>query len=739
MEYEATEVAEETTVVPYKGTKAINMLRSFISPENHTNIVSLLDPDVVSKIGSEVTRGYDVDKASRADWERQTQAAMDLAMQVTQEKSWPWPKAANVKYPLITTAAIQFSARAYPAIVAGQDVVKGEVVGPDEDGQKKERATRIGRHMSYQLLEEIADWDEEEDKLLLMMAIAGCAFRKTYFDSMLGRPCSDLISAKDVVYDHATPWKKLRRVSHLINLFKNDVIERVRGGIYADIKLDGAAGTDYDEDEAIEFIEQHCWYDLDEDGYKEPYIVTVNKQTSEVARIIARFDAEGIYLNSKNEISKIKPVEYFTKFAFMPNPDGGSYDVGLGMLLNPINESINTVLNQMMDAGTLANTGGGFIGSGLKMKGGVARFAPGEYKPVDVPGGKIADSIYHMQHSGPSAVLFQLLGMLIQAGKEMSSVQDIMTGEQQANQTATTTMALIEQGQKVFSAIYKRVHRSLKQEFKKLYRLNKLYLEPEDYYRYLDRSEPIYLEDYQGDATDVCPVSDPSLVSDAQKLARAEALMKFMGDPFFKQRELRVRYLKAIKEENIETLLIGEEEEPISLEQIEQEKAQVQQGQQMLQQKEQELVQMQQGMAEEANSLELVKKDIEISVQQLQAQEQDLNRYANEVKLHEQLALERINAERAKLDAEVKTREAELNQLVAEKMEKIGKSELEFSKLMFEKQSIQETKVPIEQSGQTPINIIVEKNGTIKRTVNIQAPSGQVYTGTIEDTEIESE
>jgi hypothetical protein len=279
-----------------------------------------------------------------------------------------------------------------------------------------------------------------------------------------------------------------------------------------------------------------------------------------------------------------------------------------------------------------------------------------------------------MQHSGPSTVLFQLLGMLIQAGKEMSSVQDIMTGEQQTNQTATTTMALIEQGQKVFSAIYKRVHRSLKQEFKKLYRLNKLYLEPEDYYRYLDKSEPIYLDDYQGDDTDVCPVSDPSLVSDAQKLARAEALMKFNGDPYFKQRELRVRYLKAIKEENIETLLIGEDEEPIGPEQIQQAQEQIQQGQQMLQQKEQELAQMQQGMTDEASSLELVKKDIESSVQQLQAQEQDLSRYANEVKLQEQMAIERIAAERDKFEADAATREAELNALVAEKLLQISEA-----------------------------------------------------------------
>lgn len=544
---------------PSSAKRPAELLQSFIGS---ANIVPMLDAEVVSKIGMEVVRGYEVDKASRCDWEKQTKTAMDLAMQVTQEKSWPWPKAANVKYPLITSAGIQFSARAYPAIVRGEEVVKGMVIGPDPDGAKKERAERIGHHMSYQVLEEIEDWDEETDKLLLQMAIVGCSFRKTYFDTMLGRPCSDLVAARDVVYDHSTPWKKLRRITHCLNLYKNDVIERVRGDVFEDVKLGMPAGETNDEDGHHEFLEQHCWYDLDEDGYKEPYIVTVVKESGQVARIVARFDEDGIFLNRKGEVSKIEPVHYWTKFPFMPNPDGGSYDVGLGMLLNPINETVNTVLNQLLDAGTLANTGGGFIGNGLKMKGGAARFAPGEFKPIDNPGGKIAENIYHMQFPGPNSVLFQLLGMLIEAGKDISSVKDILTGDQQTNQTATTTLALIEQGQKVFSAIYKRVHRSLKQEFKKLYRLNKLYLQPEDYYRFQDKQEPIYLEDYQGDNTDVAPVSDPTLVSDAQELTRAEALMQFANDPHINQIELRRRFLVALKAPDIDALLVKEQPPP---------------------------------------------------------------------------------------------------------------------------------------------------------------------------------
>jgi chaperonin GroES len=681
----------------------LDVLQSFIQP-GVVNLVSMLPQETVDKIGTEVVRGYDIDKASRSDWEKQTKTAMELALQVSTEKSWPWPKAANVKYPLITTAAIQFSARAYPAIVKGQEVVKGEVLGPDPGGQKKERADRIGRHMSYQVLEEIEDWDEEVDKLLMRMSIVGCEFRKTYFDKALARNCSDLVEAKFVVYNHKVPFRKLRRLTHLLFMFKNEVIERQRGGLWADIgELGLPDGEDNDEDGHFEFLEQYCWYDLDEDGYKEPYIVTVKKDSGKVVRILPNFEGvlvrpgdpgtkRGVHVNANGEISKIDQVDYWTKFGFMPNPDGGSYDLGLGILLNPINETVNTVLNQMLDAGTRANTGGGFIGSGLKMKAGPVKFAPGEYKPVDVSGGKIADNIYHLESPGPSPVLFNLLGMLIEAGKDISSVKDILTGDQQVNQTATTTLALIEQGQKVFSAIYKRVHRSLKQEFKKLYRLNKLYLQPEDYYRFQDEVEPIYLEDYQGDDTDVAPVSDPTLVSDAQELTRSEALMQFVGDPFINQRELRVKRLQALKVQDIETLLDTSQNPPPPMDPAQAQKAMQEieaKGQEVAQQEQAIGEQIQQAQAEmerreQALQQEIQRADqalaakaqeLEAAEQAIQAEMDKLAAAQRELALNEQIAVQtiEIEAERNEMQAEVLA--AELNEQAATKEAEIARAE----------------------------------------------------------------
>jgi len=549
--------SEDNSNVHDDKVKAVesDLLQKYIESDN---IAKLLDKDTLNKIGKECIDGYTIDKGSRAEWEKRTKSAMDLATQVTGGRDGPWANSADVKYPLITTGAIQFHARAYPAIVGGSHVVMGTVSGRDEGGKKQEVADRIGLHMSHQLLNVMEEWEEDTDKLLLIIAIVGCAFRKVYFDKTLNRNVSELISADDVIFNHRVPWGKQRRISHDLKLWGNDVLERVRTGLFLDVKLGMPDETTNDEDGYYEFIEQHCWLDLDEDGYREPYIVTVRKDSGEVARILARYTTEGVHLNERNEVYRIAPVAYWVKYPFIPNPDGGSYDIGLGSLLTPINETINTILNQMLDSGTLQNLGGGAISKNLRTKGGNIKVKPGEYIQVDSAGGNIRDSIVPFNFPGPSMALFQLLGMLVESAKGILSVTDVMSGEQPAaNTPATTTLAMIEQGMKVFSAIYKRIHRAFKHELSLLYRLNKEYGDPEEYYKVDGKSGYVTAEDYQIGA-DIIPVSDPNLVSDAQKLAMAEALMQFKGDPFFDQKEIRHRYLSALKEPDIDKLLLKE-------------------------------------------------------------------------------------------------------------------------------------------------------------------------------------
>lgn len=563
--------AIESEVIKLPNKSSPDLLLSYLQSNN---IAEDLDDETLNKIGKKVTDEYKIDEESRSEWKEQTKKAMDLAKQVKEEKNYPWPKASNVKYPIITTAAIQFNARAYPAIVRGNNVVECKITGSDPNNTKASRALRVAEHMSYQLLTEMPEWEADQDRQLLVLPIVGTDFKKTYFDPSLGRNVSNRVSAENcVVNNKAKSIETAPRISEIFTLYPHEIVEKIRFGIYLD--LDYPSENKNDSYEPIEFIEQHRMLDLDNDGYPEPYIVTVHKETGRVARIVCRYEASGVVLvdksktiaitleewetagsSSKMKVAKIMPVHYYTKYGFIPDPDGGFYDIGFGTLLNPMNESINTTLNLLVDSGHLANTGGGFVGRGLRMKRGELRFKPGEYKTVDVAGENVRNNIVPLQFPGPSQVLFQLLGMLVQAAREVTSVNEIMAGDSQmAMAQPTTVMALIEQGQMVFSAIYKRIYRSLTAELQKLYRLNSIYLEEEVYFRVLDDEKAIARRDYAMNDMDVKPVSDPNLATDQQKLARANFLAQFMQDPFFNPMEIRKRMLEAAKIDEIEKLI----------------------------------------------------------------------------------------------------------------------------------------------------------------------------------------
>ena len=547
------------------------------------NIAEDLDDDLLNKIGQRVKREYEIDLESRKEWLAKNSDAMDLAMQVAKEKNYPWPKASNVIYPLMTTAAIQFAARAYPAIIADRDVVKGVVVGDDsgqievmqgpngepvpatnpdglpawtvEPGVKQKRADRIGDHMSYQLLDEMEDWEEDTDKLLHVLPIAGCVFRKSYHDSGTGTNVSCMVMAKNIVVNYwAKSMGRAPRVTEELKLYPLEIEEMIRSGVFLDHDFGKPPEAMDDDDAPHEFLEQHRWWDLDGDEYPEPYVVTIHKETTKVCRIVARFDPEGVKLNKKQEVTKIDPVHYYTKYDFMPNPEGGVYGVGLGQLLKPINDAVNTSLNMLIDAGHLQNAGGGFIGKGLSLHSGAVKFRPGEYKVVNSAGTAVRDAVVPLTFPGPSPVLFELLGTLVEAGKDISASNNILAGDIQSAQMQPTTMlALIEQGLKVFVAIYKRVHRSLKQEYSKLYRLNRLYLQDTAEYRVGDEWKQITREDYER-GSGVQPISDPAMVSDMQKLARAQFLAAYQNDPLCDPLEIRKRIFESANLADVEKL-----------------------------------------------------------------------------------------------------------------------------------------------------------------------------------------
>lgn len=506
------------------------------------NIAEILDEQQLARIGSDCVIGMDIDLASREDWDKKSEGALKIARQMVETKTFPWPGASNVLYPLITSSVIQFAARAYPDIVKGNDIAKARVTGRWSE-EKADRANRVSNHMSYQLLEEMEEWEEETDLLLHVLPAVGMCFRKTYFDPVLGRNVSKLILPDNFIVNNATKClNTTRRKTEKVFLYRNEVIENIRGGLYLDIEK-YLLEADGDEQCLHEFLEQHCWLDLDEDGYEEPYIVTVHKDSNMVARITAGFEEAGIQYNERNQIVKIDQVQYFTDFGFIPDPGGGYYKFGFGQFLLHINLSINTTINQLFDAGTLHNTQGGFVTKGFRIKGGTFSLAPNEWKQVDMTGMDLKANILPLPTKTPSAVLFQLLGFLVDAGKQLSSTADVLSGEGQPNTPATTTLALIEQGLKVYTAIYKRIFRSMKKEFKKLFRLNAIYLPDEEYFNFNDSEQFIARDDYNMGDIAIAPVADPN-ATDIQRLVRAQALMAVPGlNPKVQQRQ----YLSALK------------------------------------------------------------------------------------------------------------------------------------------------------------------------------------------------
>ena len=583
--------------------------------ESH-NVAELLPKEYLDSLGCEVVRGYREDLGSREQWEQRSADSFKMALQVREEKTYPWVGASNVKFPLITVAAMQFHARAYPATVPSTGLVKAAVYGPDFDGENTKRSDRISTHMTWQLMEEAPEWEVNHDKGLLTLAIVGDIFKKTYFDPVAGRNMHELVMAKDLVVNY---WSKTiddtERATHVIQMSPNQVRENVVRGIYLEIggtddsqrtvqqgsqelqaAKDDAQGTSRPIDGSmtpVECLEQHCWLDLDKDGYKEPYIVTVRSVDSMVYRIVARFiDQDDVIRvndrmverlkkelrdeedpaakekikkeilktrnDKKNAILRIVPSKYFTHYQFIPSPDGGFYGVGLGTLLGPLSESADSIINQSIDAGTSNNLGGGFLGPGVSIKSGVMERDPGSWIPLNGRGDDIRKGMMPFPQSQQSPVLLQMLQMIIQYAERVAGTTDIMVGVAPGQNTpAETSRNTVEQGMKVFTAIYKRIWRSMKQEFKLIYGLNRIYLDKEQHYMNLvdGKTAMVRQDDYLHEMVNVVPAADPNISSESEKVRGAMEVLQFAKTtPGCNVYEAGRRYLEARKVAGIDVV-----------------------------------------------------------------------------------------------------------------------------------------------------------------------------------------
>lgn len=531
-----------------------------------TNLIKKFKEKQLMELAEQVSSGFEHDLTSRAQWEKAAKDWTDLALQVRQEKTYPWTGAANVKYPMLSTAAMQFNARAYPALIPSDgSIVKTTIIGSDPTGEKKQRADRVSKYMSYQVLKEMDGWEEDMDKLLMILPIVGMAFKKTYFNSITKRNVSELVLPRNLVVNYWTKnLEEADRISEIIMMPQRVLKSRQMAGIFDKVDLgepsvvvESTENVANRQDETMPYyiVEQHCYFDKDGDGYPEPYIVTFERFSKTVLRIVARFEEDSISVSEDGKLQEIRPIQYYTKYGFIPNPDGSFYDIGFGVLLGPLNESVNTLINQLLDSGHLYNLQAGFLGKGLKMKMGETAFKPGEWKTLNgALGDDLKKQILPLPVKEPSNVLFQLMGTLVTSGKELASVAEIFTGKMPGQNTpATTTMATVEQGMKVFTAVYKRIYRALAAEFKKLYELNRVYVDPSQYQMVIDSQ--VGPQDFDVKSYDVCPGADPNALSQSERLMKAQGLLELLPIGILDPVKVIGRVLEAQEQPNWQELL----------------------------------------------------------------------------------------------------------------------------------------------------------------------------------------
>lgn len=552
------------------------------------NIAEAMTEENLTELGAAIKKQVLTDIASRSEWLTKNDTWMKLVTQVLEEKSYPWPNASNIKFPLISTAAVQFHARAFPALLGNNKPVKARIIGRDPESLKAERANRVSTFMSYQVLEDMDGWMDDMDRLLFIVPIIGSLYKKTYYSEVTNKAVSELIHPKDLIINYDAIEIKDARKSHRLWKTPNQIISMQRRGLYLDVeantqlpkmasavkdKRQGLTNPGMTDDYALqELFEVHILLDLDDDGYKEPYICTIREVDGQILRLKANYSEEDMEKGAGG-IVEIHPKDYFTHYFFLPDPESKTHGIGFGTMIGPINEAVNTIINQLTDAGHMSTLGGGFLSRGLRIKGGALRFKPNEWKTINATGDDLRKSIFPMPTKEPSATLFQLLGLLIDSGKDLSSVQDQMVGRSPGqNQPHATTEAVMEQGMKVFNGIYKRLYRSMTSEFKKIYRINRENPDPVKYLAILDfdgqeGGEAIQklgpeavltflAKDFGENDIDIIPTAEPDMMQEGMKIQRAAALMEKLaaGVPL-NRKEVTLRVLEAEGHEDVGALM----------------------------------------------------------------------------------------------------------------------------------------------------------------------------------------
>ena len=534
----------------------------------YRNLAEEMDDRVLSRMSSQLTSDYKRDKVSRGDWEQAYTQGLDLLGFKYVNNTRPFQGASGVTHPLLSEAVTQFQAQAYKELLPSDGPVRTSIIGADTP-EVTQQAERVQDFMNYMLMEQMEEYTPDTDQLLFYLPLAGSAFKKIYYDEIKQRAVAKFVPAEDLIVPYyATDLKDCERITHLVKMSENDVLKQQKAGFYRDVeltpkqpekspiqdKLNELEGVKPAGEKEYQYniLEMHVDCNLDEfeaetseKKVKKPYIVSIDEGSGKIL---------SIYRNYNQDDDTESRREYFVHYKFLPGL--GFYGFGLIHMIGGLSRSATQALRQLLDAGTLANLPAGFKSRGIRIRDDDQPFQPGEFRDVDAPGGNIKDQFQILPFKEPSATLFQLLGFVVQAGQRFASIADMQMGEDAQNRAVGTTIALLERGSRVMSAIHKRCYYAMRQEFRLLSKVFADYLPPVYPYAVTNADRFVKLQDFD-DRVDVIPVADPNIFSMSQRVTLANENLKIAASnpQMHNLREAYRRVYEALGTKNIDAIL----------------------------------------------------------------------------------------------------------------------------------------------------------------------------------------
>ena len=559
---EHVEVATPEEVAAAEGEPAIEMMEDggaeinfdpsampIQGAEQHdTNLVDFLDETTLNEIANDLEENYSDFKSSRGDWESTYTKGLDLLGFKYENRSEPFQGASGATHPVLAESVTQFQALAYKELLPAGGPVRTQVVG-NNNKMVEQQAQRVKEFMNFQLMVNMKEYEPEFDQMLFNLPLAGSTFKKVYYDSVLKRCVSKFVPAEDLLVSYTTTsLEECDTIIHVVRVSENDLRKQQISGFYADIDLgeagDGDNNSVLDKKDEIEgitrtgtpnevhtLLECHCELDIpgfedinlqtnEPSGIKLPYIVTLHEDSGKILSIRRNW--------AQIDQTKTKK-EYFVHFKFLPGL--GFYGFGLIHMIGGLSRTATAALRQLLDAGTLSNLPAGFKQRGIRVRDEAQPLQPGEFRDVDAPGGNLKDAFMPLPFREPSATLLQLMGTVVQAGQRFASIADMQVGEGNQNAAVGTTMALLERGSRVMSAIHKRCYAAMKCEFMLLAKCFSTYLPPQYPYDVVGGQRQVFLQDFD-DRVDIIPVADPNIFSQTQRITLAQTeLQMAMSNP----------------------------------------------------------------------------------------------------------------------------------------------------------------------------------------------------------------